>query len=98
MLRCPVRGQENEVRRQLTRVIRVGGCLNGVVWRNKRPTVEPKSKIFEEVVRWIIVYTADLIRYDENKKDVGNCRVICKIKRSYIWIEQEVKISVKYVA
>ncbi|XP_030766597.1 uncharacterized protein LOC115890494, partial [Sitophilus oryzae] len=54
---------EIEVRQQTTKAMRVAGCLNDTIWKNKYVGVEIKSRIYKAIIRPIMTYTAETRPY-----------------------------------
>ncbi|XP_030746595.1 uncharacterized protein LOC115875314 [Sitophilus oryzae] len=86
---------ETEVRLQTTKAMRVAGCLNDTIWKNKYIGVEVKSRIYKAVVRptkqkpdqiqqkqkdsWKQSSASSLERRD-------NIREICKVDSINEWV------------
>ncbi|XP_015177010.1 PREDICTED: uncharacterized protein LOC107066683 [Polistes dominula] len=51
--------EEEEVREQTTKAIRVAGCLNDTISRNKNIRTETKARIYKTTIRPIMTYCAE---------------------------------------
>ncbi|XP_045463812.1 uncharacterized protein LOC123673370 [Harmonia axyridis] len=73
---------ELEVRQQTNKALRVAGCLNDTIWKNKYLHTETKARIYKSVIRPIMTYTAET-RPDTAKTkrilEVGEMKILRKI-------------------
>lgn len=73
---------ESEVRQQTNKALRVAGCLNDTIWKNKYLQTETKSRIYKATIRPIMTYTAET-RPDTTKTkrilETGEMKVLRKI-------------------
>lgn len=73
---------ELEVRQQTNKALKVAGCLNDTIWKNKYLHTETKARIYKSVIRPIMTYTAET-RPDTAKTkrilEVGEMKILRKI-------------------
>lgn len=73
---------ELEVRQQTNKALRVAGCLNDTIWKNKYLNSGTKARIYKSVIRPIMTYTAETRPDTEKTKrilEVGEMKILRKI-------------------